>query len=248
MGDEVLSRDENDPEGPLVWKRIEAVFVTWALVTNLHVGGSIIETTAEHPFGVAGRGWTAAGELAIGDGILGMAVGATTAVEGVAPSGLYQQVYNLRVADFHTYFVGDDGWDFSVWAHNDYSSKELAKKGKQLRDGNKNEILVKNKNEAKEVFFREFRSGKNPKYRDTTGWKSEEYRRHGKAGTYHWDDVPGKSSERIPGATRMEGHYDDGNAHSYWPHLQIHTHDGRVVRILYGPRPAGLPSTVAPPS
>ncbi len=120
VGDEVLSRDENDPEGPLVWKRVEAVFVTWALVTNLHVGGRIIETTAEHSFGVAGRGWTAAGELAIGDGILGMEREATTAVAGVAPSGLYQQVYNLRVADFHTYFVGDDGWGFSVWAHNAY--------------------------------------------------------------------------------------------------------------------------------
>jgi hypothetical protein len=27
-------------------------------------------------------------------------------------------VYNLRVADFHTYFVGCDEWGFSVWAHN----------------------------------------------------------------------------------------------------------------------------------
>ena len=27
-------------------------------------------------------------------------------------------VYNLRVADWHTYFVGCDEWGFSVWAHN----------------------------------------------------------------------------------------------------------------------------------
>jgi hypothetical protein len=28
------------------------------------------------------------------------------------------KVYNLRVADWHTYFVGCDEWGFSVWAHN----------------------------------------------------------------------------------------------------------------------------------
>ncbi|MCZ2340833.1 MAG: HINT domain-containing protein, partial [Bacteroidales bacterium] len=27
-------------------------------------------------------------------------------------------VYNLRVADWHTYFVGGEDWGFSVWAHN----------------------------------------------------------------------------------------------------------------------------------
>jgi hypothetical protein len=29
-------------------------------------------------------------------------------------------VYNCRVAEYHTYFVGDEGWGFSVWAHNSY--------------------------------------------------------------------------------------------------------------------------------
>src|SRR5262249_21721282 len=27
-------------------------------------------------------------------------------------------VYNLQIADYHTYFVGCDDWSFSVWAHN----------------------------------------------------------------------------------------------------------------------------------
>src|SRR5262249_8149112 len=31
-----------------------------------------------------------------------------------------QVVYNLRIADFHTYFVGSEEWSFSVWAHNSY--------------------------------------------------------------------------------------------------------------------------------
>jgi hypothetical protein len=29
-------------------------------------------------------------------------------------------VYNLRVADHHTYFVGDDDWGWAAWAHNAY--------------------------------------------------------------------------------------------------------------------------------
>jgi hypothetical protein len=28
------------------------------------------------------------------------------------------QVYNMRVAEYHTYFVGCEAWGFSVWAHN----------------------------------------------------------------------------------------------------------------------------------
>jgi hypothetical protein len=39
-------------------------------------------------------------------------------VEGLRETGNWVPVYNLRVADWHTYFVGDDSWGFSVWAHN----------------------------------------------------------------------------------------------------------------------------------
>jgi len=39
-------------------------------------------------------------------------VESVTEGEGLAP------VYNLRVAEHHTYFVGSRDWGFSVWAHN----------------------------------------------------------------------------------------------------------------------------------
>jgi hypothetical protein len=47
-------------------------------------------------------------------------------------------VYNLRVADHHTYFVGDEGWGFDVWVHNAngyVTSKhwQTADEGAQLR-------------------------------------------------------------------------------------------------------------------
>jgi Pretoxin HINT domain len=47
--------------------------------------------------------------------------GAWVAVEGVEHTGVWAPVYNIRVADYHTYFVGTEEWGFSVWAHNEYS-------------------------------------------------------------------------------------------------------------------------------
>jgi hypothetical protein len=43
-----------------------------------------------------------------------------TPVENVLDTGKYERVYNLRVADYHTYFIGSQNWGFSVWAHNVY--------------------------------------------------------------------------------------------------------------------------------
>ena len=40
------------------------------------------------------------------------------AVGAIRATGRYAKVYNLRVADYHTYFVGDANWSFAVWAHN----------------------------------------------------------------------------------------------------------------------------------
>jgi hypothetical protein len=35
-------------------------------------------------------------------------------------------VYNLRVAEDHTYFVGEAAWGFSVWVHNAYDVRRAA--------------------------------------------------------------------------------------------------------------------------
>jgi hypothetical protein len=66
---------------------------------------------------VRGRGWTAARELRVGDALRSHD-GRWQAVEGVRDTGREEVVYNGRVAEYHTYFVGDEGWGFSVWAHN----------------------------------------------------------------------------------------------------------------------------------
>jgi hypothetical protein len=102
-------------------------------------GVGTIGTTLEHPFFVESRGWTAAGELHSRDRIPGLDPRQSVAVAGVVETGRYERVYNLRVADYHTYFVGSEEWGLSVWAHNSYTalrdaglSKSQAKRANML--------------------------------------------------------------------------------------------------------------------
>ena len=116
-GDWVLSCPEDDPEAVPVPRLVEAVFANYTPLLDLHVGGRTIRTTAEHPFWVRGRGWTDAQQLVAGDHLRGHD-GRWVAVEAVAGSQEAAPVYNLRIAEDHTYFVGEPTWGFSVWAHN----------------------------------------------------------------------------------------------------------------------------------
>ncbi|WP_088255973.1 glycohydrolase toxin TNT-related protein [Fimbriiglobus ruber] len=117
VGDVVLSRDEHNPDGPVEPKVIEEVFTRYGLIWELRVGGQVIRTTAEHPFYAWDKGWTAANLLAVGDRVLGED-GRWVTIEGSRDTGETEPVYNVRIADYHTYFVGDTSWGFSVWAHN----------------------------------------------------------------------------------------------------------------------------------
>jgi hypothetical protein len=64
--------------------------------------------------------------------------GGWVTVEVVEDTGIWSTVYNLRVAEYHTYFVGTDEWGFSAWAHNaDYATKaEAATAYQQWRTAN----------------------------------------------------------------------------------------------------------------
>ena len=117
VGDLVLSLPEDDPNGPVVAKRVEEVFERSSVLFDLHVGGKLIRTTAEHPFYVQGKGWTAAKSLVSGD-LLRSHDGQWVPVESTCDSGEIAPVYNMRVEEFHTYFVGSAEWGFSVWVHN----------------------------------------------------------------------------------------------------------------------------------
>jgi hypothetical protein len=92
----------------------------------------MIRTTAEHPFWVKGKGWRQTWEIQPGD-MLSSHDGGWTPVEAVTDSKEFITVYNLRVADHHTYFVGCDEWGFSVWAHNADYTAQLLLTGAQAR-------------------------------------------------------------------------------------------------------------------
>jgi hypothetical protein len=87
-------------------------------VLHLHAGREVIRTTAMHPFWVVGKGWIEAERLKPGDG-LGSHDGQSVMVREVYDTGETETAYNLRIADYHTYFVGRPEWGWSAWAHND---------------------------------------------------------------------------------------------------------------------------------
>ncbi len=114
VGDLVASRSEFDPDGPVEYKEVQEVFARVGALVNLHVADYIIETTAEHPFYVRGTGWVPAGALEMGD-FLSARDGQLLLVQGVAPNGAVEMLYNWRVAHHHTYFVGSTDRGPSVW-------------------------------------------------------------------------------------------------------------------------------------
>ena len=69
------------------------------------------------PFYIRGKGWVPARELQHGDLLLSDD-GQWVEVDRLQESRSYVKVYNLRISDWHTYFVGSQEWDFSVRAHN----------------------------------------------------------------------------------------------------------------------------------
>jgi hypothetical protein len=118
VGEMVLARNEFEPNGPLELKRVEELFTRTSPIIELEIGGHKIGTTDEHPFYVPAReAFVPARELKVGDQLISHD-GRLMAIDAVRVTGQIAKVYNLRVADYHTYFVGCDEWGWSVWAHN----------------------------------------------------------------------------------------------------------------------------------
>ena len=114
VGDRITSRSEFDPDGALDIKVIEEVFIRTGKMLHLHAGGKVVRTTSEHPFWAKCKGWVKAANLKAGDALVGHD-GQWVTVEEVYDTGEWERVYNLQVSEFHTYFVSDWDWGFSVW-------------------------------------------------------------------------------------------------------------------------------------
>ena len=63
-----------------------------------------LRTTRGHPFWIVGKGWRMAKELQVGDRVHSLNGSATVTALVKQPS---EPAYNLIVADFGTYFVGE---------------------------------------------------------------------------------------------------------------------------------------------
>jgi hypothetical protein len=112
VGDPVLGRDDSTfvtgaSYVTAVWSHADTD------LTDLVIDGESIETTPGHLFYVTGSGWTEAGELLIGDQIASLSGGWGT-VEAVETRTSSAVMYDLTVAEVHTFFVGTGGW----WVHN----------------------------------------------------------------------------------------------------------------------------------
>ena len=94
---------------------------------NLVIAGKLIETTPGHLFRLSQGAWRPASELKVGDTVI-TSDGTEATVESTEKIDYDEDIdiYNLNVADFHTYFVADTG----VLVHNNCG-------------GNIGEIIVK---------------------------------------------------------------------------------------------------------
>lgn len=79
------------------------------IVIELTLDHETIETTPEHPFYVLLRGWVQADDLDQGMSVR-RADGSYGTVETVEVEHHTQRMYNLTVAEAHTFFVGEEGW------------------------------------------------------------------------------------------------------------------------------------------
>jgi len=106
----------NPKTGEKALKSVTQTFVNESdKLIHVFVGGKEIVSTAEHPFYVKSQGWTEAKQLCTGD-ILVLQDGSRIPIEKVQYEMLASPVtvYNFEVADFHTYFVGEN----AVLVHN----------------------------------------------------------------------------------------------------------------------------------
>lgn len=91
----------------------QALDVLWLTLERADGATSRMGVTSEHPLFMVGEGWIDAGSLAPGDLIRDRDLNALT-ILSVEADTRPQMVYNLEIAEAHTYFAGE----LEVWSHN----------------------------------------------------------------------------------------------------------------------------------
>ena len=197
--------------------------------------------TLNHLFWCGGE-WKADGTLKAVD-LLTLADGSQVKVTEITYEDRHTTVYNMEVADYHTYYVGEDG----VWVHNTgrtcgitsgtrrgtgvgegkkdlpWSSGVVSDASRQLDNGAKS-VTVNNCSQAEELFLGKFQG---EGYTNVTGMDAVDVKNYfgSKGNTYHWDDVFGSDGYLLNHAS--------SNQDATIPHLQIHPQKGGVIRIFF---------------
>jgi hypothetical protein len=105
LGDLVLAQDIETGEldyRPVIARTVRPP----SEIVTISMAGEEVRTTLGHPFWVAGVGWRMAKQL--DDGTILHGVTGSPRVKSIEKSG-QEEAYNLVVADFNTYFVGESG-------------------------------------------------------------------------------------------------------------------------------------------
>ena len=87
----------------------DTIHHTDEIIVHLTIDGEEITTTPEHPFYVEGKGWVDAKDLQVGDEVRN-ADESMGEVEQITTEQTTAEMYNLTVADAHTFYVGDGQW------------------------------------------------------------------------------------------------------------------------------------------
>jgi len=104
LGDRVLSQDIES--GELAFKPVfKATVRPLVRLMKITTDRGVLICTSGHPFWVNGESWLYARELQ--PGMRFHSTGGASEILSVEDAGREEKAYNLIVADFHTYFVGD---------------------------------------------------------------------------------------------------------------------------------------------
>ena len=122
IGDQVLAK--NELNGEINYKAVTAQYsnpyaqTVYIRIGDTHGKAQTLIANTIHPFYANGK-WIPSGSLKTGDVLLSEN-GAAQTVQSVETKDEALTAYNLTVADFHTYFVKENGSGAdAVWVHND---------------------------------------------------------------------------------------------------------------------------------
>ena len=108
IGDLVLAWNETT-QTTGVYTVIDTIHHVDPLVVHVVIDGEALETTLEHPFYTVERGWVAATDLRPGERVL-QRDGTAGVIQSLALEARVQPMYNLTIAEAHTFFVGAGEW------------------------------------------------------------------------------------------------------------------------------------------